>query len=618
MKKLNLIIIILILFAAISNLYTGDKIKIKLHQPPPNKLGTGDLWKLDITNLTHDDIKIILSGNLSESKEGLIVQGRSKVFTVKPGKKTYGYDDFKSGEVNWKNKSYQEVILRTGNVKEGNYTICVTALFENGDVADQENCIEQSVQQMSSITLITPEDKAELDPDKLPGMVFSWTPLPGAGNYTLRIVELKGSQSPDEAFRSNQPIFEKELRTTTYQGDPIHGVDVKLGMKLAWQVSSGDVKSEISVFSMKKRKVWDDDIQNENGWLELADTIYYKPRPGHKYWWTRRRWDTLVVNIPGSDNVETFKPRPGHKHWWSGKRWDTLIVNSEPVDNNNEVIWPWKKHRTKKSGWDWDTLMITSPVGLENHNNSNIFFTFKTARSIGLHQKTVSKYFIVLEDPEYSDLFQDSADMTNKEFIVLQSEDNPELENAYLFMDPVKGLIHKYRWSNNDPKNPNLILTQAEVDNIDFTNITLQALDGYEKGLKFVHAYSDSLYSVSSWVLPTNTGLNEEPALEESLAKHKRVWSWIHKRDKSECDNVPKNRKIRLIDNSGTNKESIVTYELMKDGTYGFRITENIFNQNDVEGIKYDQLILLDIETGLISKHCYLYTKCDKSNKPKK
>ncbi|MBK8549528.1 MAG: hypothetical protein IPL53_00155 [Ignavibacteria bacterium] len=169
---------------------------------------------------------------------------------IKTGRSNYKYNDFSGAEVKYNNGKYKEIILRTGNAPEGNYTICVTALDESGTEVGRENCIIQSVVQMGSITLLTPGDGEEIDP-KMP-IMFTWTPLTKGGPYSLRIVEIKGDQSPEVAMKQNRAIYEKyDIKSTTHQGDPIHGVDVKLGMKYAWQVSSGDVQSEVLMFIMK-------------------------------------------------------------------------------------------------------------------------------------------------------------------------------------------------------------------------------------------------------------------------------------------------------------------------------------------------------------------------------
>ena len=263
MRTFKTLAVIFVLFAAITSLHADERIKIRIKQPPPNMLGVGDMWNLTLENTTKTDLKIYLTGTATEEKDGLIIEGKSKVFTVKPGRTNYTYNDFSGAEVKYNNGKYKEVILRTGNAPEGSYTICVTAFEESGEIAGMENCITQTVQQLGSITLISPENGAELDPDTLPGLVFSWTPLPNGGPYSLRIVELKGDQSPEVAFRTNPPIFEKEYKSTTTQGDPIHGVDVKLGMKFAWQVSCGDVVSEVFAFGKIKETTRQHEIVKE-------------------------------------------------------------------------------------------------------------------------------------------------------------------------------------------------------------------------------------------------------------------------------------------------------------------------------------------------------------------
>lgn len=237
----------IILFVAISaNLQAqSDKVRIKLSQPPPNKLGVGDMWNLELNNTTGKDIKIYLTGTATEEKDGLIIEGKSKVFTVKPGRSNHKYNDFTGAEIKYNNGKYKEIILRTGNAPEGSYTLCVTAFEESGEMAGIENCIMQNVEQMGTITLISPEDNIELDPDTIGSIMFSWTPLPKGGPYSLRIVELKGDQSPEVAMKQNRTILEvNDIKTTSHHVAPSQTKVIVMGMKYAWQVSSGDVVSE--------------------------------------------------------------------------------------------------------------------------------------------------------------------------------------------------------------------------------------------------------------------------------------------------------------------------------------------------------------------------------------
>lgn len=253
MKKNYYQIIFAILFLMglqFNSALANEKIKLRLHQPPPNQLGVKDLWKLDITNTTRENINIYLTGTATETKKGLIVSGKSLVFSVSPGKKTYTYDDFKSGEVNWKDKSIQEVLLRTGNVPEGEYTICVTAFYENNEIADQESCIEQSIKLEGSISLISPSDGEEIDPNQ--PLTFTWTPLPGAKEYTLKLVEVKGDESPEAAMKRDGGGMPNRISMNAkYQLLPSEIKKLEIGKKYAWMVSSGSVESEVGTFKMK-------------------------------------------------------------------------------------------------------------------------------------------------------------------------------------------------------------------------------------------------------------------------------------------------------------------------------------------------------------------------------
>lgn len=246
MKKLLIISIFLVFTAGV--IFAQGKVIVRLKQPPPNKLGAADLWKLDITNTTKEDINIYLTGTAAEEKDGLIVDGQSKVFTVRPGKKTYGYQDFKSGEVNWKNETYEEAIIRTGNVKSGNYNICVTAFYENGQAADNEQCITQIIEITSEgmITLISPGDGEEINPES--GVMFVWTGTGLKGPYTLKIVEIAVKEEGLKRMKENRAFFEKEgISTTTFQY-PLSAPKFENGKMYAWMVKAGNVESEVLPF----------------------------------------------------------------------------------------------------------------------------------------------------------------------------------------------------------------------------------------------------------------------------------------------------------------------------------------------------------------------------------
>ncbi len=247
MLRKHLQIIILVLLIVGSSL-AGDKIKLKLHQPPPNKMPVSSLWAMDIENTTKEDVTIYLFGTVNGDRQGEIVGGTSKTFNVKPGKKTYGYEDFKSGEVKWVNKSIQEIIIRTGEVPEDNYTICVSAFYEDGNVAEQQQCIMQLIVKGSEgiITLVSPSENEELKSEN--PINFMWTATGLKGPYTLTIKEIKKGQTNEQAMAENRVFFEKkDIKTTNYQyglNDP----KLEAGKKYVWGI--GDSKSIFNGYSV--------------------------------------------------------------------------------------------------------------------------------------------------------------------------------------------------------------------------------------------------------------------------------------------------------------------------------------------------------------------------------
>lgn len=250
-------LIMIIIAAGFTNLYAqSGKVDIIIKQPPPNQLGVGDMWNLELNNTSGKDIKIYLTGTATEEKDGLIIEGKSKVFTLKPGRSNFKYNDFSSAEVKYNNGKYKEIILRTGNAPEGRYTICVTAFDESSTEVGRENCIIQSVVRMGNITLLTPGDGEEIEPQK--PTVFTWTPLPGAKEYTLKMYGPRGKEDEDMDLDLHKPLFEKTGITTTTFQYPLTAPKLEEGKKYAWQVSSGDVQSEVGLF-VKEDIIWDTD-----------------------------------------------------------------------------------------------------------------------------------------------------------------------------------------------------------------------------------------------------------------------------------------------------------------------------------------------------------------------
>lgn len=265
-----LLLLFVILFSSAS--FSQNQIISRLKQPPPNRFGIADLWAIDLNNTTRKDLKGYIVGTLTEDKDGLIVEAKTKLFTIKAGQHTYTQKDFSDADVNFYKTNYKETLLRTGGFPDGDYTICITVYNEDDEVIGMENCIYHSVRTLSSIVLISPDDNSVIEEEQV---VFSWVPLPSAKEYSLKIVELIGRQSPTVAMRDNRPFYQKDgIKSSNFQY-PLSERQFADNKTYAWQVylkeNPEQTASEIWTFTVKKSPIAGGDTSGSGNTLKQSN-----------------------------------------------------------------------------------------------------------------------------------------------------------------------------------------------------------------------------------------------------------------------------------------------------------------------------------------------------------
>lgn len=240
-----------------SELYSQPKVYITLHQPPPNQLSVGDVWKMTLDNRTSAPLNVYLMGTVDKDDDR-IVDGRSANISLPPGKSNYNYRSFETGSVNWTDNTLKEFILRTNSVPEGNYKTCITAYSTEGEIiVGAETCIFPVIIRPpgSEILLISPVD-GETIGDSL-GINFIWQSTITGGklpSYHLKIVEISGNQSPEAAMEKNRAFFEEENISTNSFTYPESAPKFVNGKEYVWMIITGDVKSEALVFTISNEK----------------------------------------------------------------------------------------------------------------------------------------------------------------------------------------------------------------------------------------------------------------------------------------------------------------------------------------------------------------------------
>ncbi len=252
MKKKSLLFSLLGLLMSIFNTGIQAQVTIGFIQPPSNEWSMQYMWNLTITNNSGKDQVVKLKGTLEEKRKGLIADASSSFFTAKPGTYPVHVSDLNPVSTNYVDKKYEDIMLSTGTMPDGDYIICVI-VYSAANIELSKDCIEQPIHNLTPPELTYPSDGETLK-DSIP--VFQWmppmpTPAEEIITYTLKIVELLDGQVPIEAMESNPAFFTKESIHSPYFQFQLSSRNFVGKTNFAWQVTANGKNYEIG-----KSQVW--------------------------------------------------------------------------------------------------------------------------------------------------------------------------------------------------------------------------------------------------------------------------------------------------------------------------------------------------------------------------
>jgi hypothetical protein len=226
------------------------QVTFRMKRPPLNQLKSSDLWNATIIN-TGETFTAYLYGSMTNNENSeLIATGQTMTFTVKKGTTNFKVSDLpKIPDVSYlsRDPKYKQSFMNTGGAPPGDYKICCELRRTDNTVAG-EDCFTQKITGGDAPQLIAPRNDEELLMDN---PVFTWMHIKALGSnqtYTIKIVELKGNQSPEDAMKRNQAFFEKEGISPTLFQYPASAPKFEAGKKYVWLVKIGDLQSTMSIF----------------------------------------------------------------------------------------------------------------------------------------------------------------------------------------------------------------------------------------------------------------------------------------------------------------------------------------------------------------------------------
>ncbi len=249
-KSIKLFLAVLMMLTLIGSL-SAQSVTLKMKRPPIGRLSAADLWSATITN-TGEAFTAYLYGSMTNNETSeLIATGQTMTFEVKKGTTNFKVSDLpRIPDINYtaKDPKYKTSFMNTGGAPAGDYKICIELRTQGNEVTG-EDCIDQKITGGDAPQLISPRDEEEL---RIDNPIFTWIHMkaPGANQtYSLKIVELRGEESPEIAMQKNKTFFEKEGIPTQLFQYPNSAEKFEKGMKYAWQISINGMNSSVHTFS---------------------------------------------------------------------------------------------------------------------------------------------------------------------------------------------------------------------------------------------------------------------------------------------------------------------------------------------------------------------------------
>lgn len=220
--------------------FAQEMVSIRLTQPPPGQLRVADLWKVELDNRSGRTVRVYLHGSAEERSipDGIIVDAFTRVIDLRPGRTMITGNDVQPIRTENENPRYRDALLQTGSVPTGEYEICCEVISSETDMVLGRDCKFVTINKLTVPILVAPPDESFVT-ERMP--TFSWLPPAPVGptmrlTYQLRVVEIFGRQTPQDAMARNPAFFEAEPPRPVFLY-PVSARAFSKGARYAWKIT---------------------------------------------------------------------------------------------------------------------------------------------------------------------------------------------------------------------------------------------------------------------------------------------------------------------------------------------------------------------------------------------
>jgi hypothetical protein len=283
----------------------NSQYSITVVRPNDIALKSADLWNCIIQNSINQKTPCYIHGTVTELKRGKLLEVRSGDFILNPGItqfNTRNYDALKNQTILHSDKIFEDHILRTNSVPNGNYTLCISLFEQTTQRRLADHCLNFEINRVTPPQLISPYNNAEICEQN---PFFIWTVYRGAQNtvslsYNVHMVEIYDHQKANSAIKTNPCWYCESFIQTPPHQYPFKALPFKDGSRYAWYVGVLDGKKEIArsevwEFSWKKCEVIADEEDEEK---EDETPVVLNPRKkGISYYFVNENPANEIVSI---------------------------------------------------------------------------------------------------------------------------------------------------------------------------------------------------------------------------------------------------------------------------------------------------------------------------------
>lgn len=516
MRMLYTFLIIILL-----NSLIYSQVSVRLQQPPPNQLTINDLWNATLTNTSDSLVNVYLKGTATESLQGKVMEATSTPINLEPGEKTITYEDVKSGNVIGYNDEWRNIILNTGSIPSGGYEIKLQVFSESGVVIDSDS-IFQRVEIIAQLELVSPQDDEVISAEE--PALFIWlppVPVPPDATYKIKIVEIIGDQSPEQAITGNKPFFEKDSIAALY-----------------YHYSDSD-----SIFVSSSYYAWRIEVTGSENLLSETRGFYFGKRDACITWdlLSDESVTTAAGNILGVPESIGVGPAP------------TMSVFN--YNSNGQRLW------VGNTGWIAGSLDLTryiefnaSPVSGNNLNVTNVSFNYGD-------NQIATDFLIINSQVFYStDNWATSTALSQSALVYLNSSMSTfsasNLNIAVSSGQTFSLRIYPYAVKNGSAMTPTFVI---------HNDVKICGTVSSQKRTKIIVVPDVS----GKWgKLVELTASIQTDSLANGIGQHNQVLRFIVSTGNKEVDTLD-SRKVRYdTNNAGTVQWARVMYTIPSDSAY--------------------------------------------------